>query len=111
MPYSLKGRNVLVTGGSRGLGALICERFAEEGANIMINYVSAEDKAKEVAEKVKQRGVKASITKGVYHATRHLLRMLTCAGCWRRRRQRTHRKGDCRAAWGTRHHHRQRWLD
>ena len=65
MPYSLKGRNVLVTGGSRGLGALICERFAENGANVMINYVSAEDKAKEVASKVEKHDVKAEITKGV----------------------------------------------
>lgn len=65
MVYSLKGRNVLVTGGSRGLGALVCEKFAEEGANLMINYVSAEDKAKEVAGKAQKHGVKVHITKGV----------------------------------------------
>lgn len=61
MPYSLKGRNVLVTGGSRGLGALICEKFAEEGANVMVNYVSAADKAKEVAAKVESKGVKTAV--------------------------------------------------
>jgi NAD(P)-dependent dehydrogenase (short-subunit alcohol dehydrogenase family) len=65
MPYSLKGRNVLVTGGSRGLGALICEKFAEEGANIMINYVSAADRAEEVKQRCEKHGVKAAIIQGV----------------------------------------------
>lgn len=65
MPYSLKGRNVLVTGGSRGLGALICEKFAEQGANIMCNYVSAEDRAQQVKETCEKHGVKVFITQGV----------------------------------------------
>jgi len=62
MPYSLKGRNVLVTGGSRGLGALICEKFAAEGSNVVVNYMSSKDKADEVAEKCKKHfGVKAAV--------------------------------------------------
>ena len=87
MPYSLKGRNVLVTGGSRyayilthldgsrilktaltfdrGLGALICERFAAEGCNIAVNYLSSEDKAKEVAAKVEKHSVKSVVIQGV----------------------------------------------
>lgn len=65
MPYSLKGRTVLVTGGSRGLGALVCEKFAEAGANIMINYVSSEDRAKEVQQACEKHGVKTAITQGV----------------------------------------------
>lgn len=59
MPYSLKGRNVLVTGGSRGLGALVCEKFAAEGANIAINYNASKDRAEELAKKVESHGVKA----------------------------------------------------
>ncbi|KAL6901149.1 hypothetical protein GGI43DRAFT_404134 [Trichoderma evansii] len=50
MPYSLKGRNVLVTGGSRGLGAVICKKFAEEGANVAINYVSDSAAAQKLAD-------------------------------------------------------------
>ncbi|KAI9753724.1 MAG: hypothetical protein M4579_005015 [Chaenotheca gracillima] len=50
MPYDLKGRNVLITGGSRGLGALIAEKFAVEGCNVAINYVSSEERAKETAK-------------------------------------------------------------
>jgi len=64
MPYSLKGRNVLVTGGSRGLGALICERFAAEGCNVAVNYVASEDKAKEVAANVEKCKVKAVVIQG-----------------------------------------------
>jgi NAD(P)-dependent dehydrogenase (short-subunit alcohol dehydrogenase family) len=65
MPYSLKGRCVLVTGGSRGLGALICEKFAMEGAHVMVNYVTNKDRAAEVVQKVETYGVKAFMIQGV----------------------------------------------
>jgi len=65
MPYSLKGHKVLVTASSRGLGAVICEKFADEGAHIMVNYVSREDKAREVVARVKERGIQASMVQGV----------------------------------------------
>jgi NAD(P)-dependent dehydrogenase (short-subunit alcohol dehydrogenase family) len=65
MPYELNGRRVLVTGGSRGLGALICEKFALEGACIMVNYVSNKDKAEEVVRKVETYGVNAYLVQGV----------------------------------------------
>ncbi|TVY87217.1 Glucose 1-dehydrogenase, partial [Lachnellula willkommii] len=76
MPYSLKGRNVLVTGGSRqwqtnaniatisGLGELICLKFAAEGCNVAVNYNTSEDRAKEVAGKVEGFGGKAVLVKG-----------------------------------------------
>jgi NAD(P)-dependent dehydrogenase (short-subunit alcohol dehydrogenase family) len=34
--YDLKGRTVLITGGSRGLGLVLAREFAEEGANVAI---------------------------------------------------------------------------
>jgi NAD(P)-dependent dehydrogenase (short-subunit alcohol dehydrogenase family) len=34
--YDLKGKTVLVTGGSRGLGLVLAREFAEEGANVVI---------------------------------------------------------------------------
>ncbi|KAH8596323.1 short-chain dehydrogenase/reductase-like protein sdr [Bisporella sp. PMI_857] len=59
MPYSLKGRNVLVTGGSRGLGEAICLKFAGEGCNVAINYFSNEARAQSVADRVEKLGGKA----------------------------------------------------
>jgi glucose 1-dehydrogenase len=34
----IKGKNVLVTGGSSGIGQAIAVRLAQEGANVAINY-------------------------------------------------------------------------
>ncbi|CAG8959778.1 hypothetical protein HYFRA_00001685 [Hymenoscyphus fraxineus] len=62
MVYELKGRNVLVTGGSRGLGEVICIKFAQEGCNVAINYLASAEKSKTLAEKLeKDYGVKAII--------------------------------------------------
>ncbi|KAF7904965.1 uncharacterized protein EAF01_005487 [Botrytis porri] len=59
MPYKLHNRNVLVTGGTRGLGEVICLKFAAEGCNIAINYVSRREKAQEMKEKMEREwGVK-----------------------------------------------------
>jgi len=55
MSLSLNGKNVLVTGGSRGLGACIVQRFAAEGANVVINYVSAADRAEALAKEVREQ--------------------------------------------------------
>ncbi len=48
----LQGKTALITGGSRGIGAAIVERFAEEGANIAFTYHSSKEKAEAVAERV-----------------------------------------------------------
>ncbi|KAL8797382.1 MAG: hypothetical protein Q9195_000537 [Heterodermia aff. obscurata] len=54
MPYKLTGRNVLITGGSRGLGALLVEKFAAEGCNVAINYNESLDRAKATAAKAEK---------------------------------------------------------
>ena len=41
----LGGRRVLVTGGSRGIGAACCRLFARAGAAVLIHYQSREDRA------------------------------------------------------------------
>lgn len=42
---------------------MICEKFAAEGANIAINYMSSKDAAEELAKKVEAHGVKAIVVK------------------------------------------------
>jgi glucose 1-dehydrogenase len=42
---NLKGKNVLVTGASSGIGQAIAVRFAREGANVAINYRSNAEQA------------------------------------------------------------------
>jgi glucose 1-dehydrogenase len=49
----LKGKNVLITGGTSGIGQAIAVRFAEYGANIAINYLRAPEDAKNTEEKVR----------------------------------------------------------
>jgi glucose 1-dehydrogenase len=48
----LQGRNVLVTGGSSGIGQAIAVRFAEFGANVAINYLRRPEEAHDTAEQV-----------------------------------------------------------
>jgi 3-oxoacyl-[acyl-carrier protein] reductase len=59
MSKSLSGKVVLVTGGSRGLGAATAEAFADHGADVAISYVSSADKAAAVVEKLQAKGVRA----------------------------------------------------
>ena len=48
----LQGKNVLVTGGSSGIGQAIAVRFAQYGANVAINYLTTPDEAADTEEQV-----------------------------------------------------------
>jgi len=50
----LKNKTVIITGGSRGIGKAISIKFAEEGANLVINYVKNENKANETMKEIKK---------------------------------------------------------
>ncbi|TXS19342.1 SDR family oxidoreductase [Streptomyces sp. adm13(2018)] len=53
------GTAVLVTGGSRGIGAATAVRLAEEGADVAFTYVRDEVRAKEVAARIEATGRRA----------------------------------------------------
>ena len=46
----------LVTGSSRGIGAAAAALLAENGWSVCINYIEREDKAQELAEKLRAKG-------------------------------------------------------
>ena len=59
----LKGKISLVTGASRGLRKEIALKLASEGARVAINYLSSDEKAREVAEKIESVGGEALLLK------------------------------------------------
>jgi len=56
---NLTGRAALVTGGSRGIGAAIARRLAEEGAAVAITYREAEAQAVAVVAAIEAAGGRA----------------------------------------------------
>lgn len=59
-----KEKNVIVTGGSRGIGRAVAIEFARLGANVAINYVSDEEAARKVAEEIEALGGRSLLIKG-----------------------------------------------
>ena len=55
----LENKVALVTGGSRGIGAAIALRLAEEGATVALTYVKGAEAAEAIVKKIKTRGGRA----------------------------------------------------
>ncbi len=55
-PKPLADRVALVTGASRGLGRVIAERLADDGAYVVVGFRRREDEAKRTLELVRARG-------------------------------------------------------
>ena len=79
----LQGKNVLVTGGSSGIGQAIAVRFAQYGANVAINYLRAPEEAHDTEDqvhacihKVRQEGVQDVLVGGDVSNEEDVVRMV-----------------------------------
>jgi len=57
----LKNKSVIITGGSRGIGKAIAEKFAQNGANLAITCIKITDEALELVKNIESLGVKAKL--------------------------------------------------
>ncbi len=55
----LRDLKVIVTGGSRGIGRATALAFAKKGCDVIVNYLSSEDRAREVVEEIESLGRRA----------------------------------------------------
>jgi 3-oxoacyl-[acyl-carrier protein] reductase len=58
------GKTAIVTGASRGVGRATAMRLAEAGANVVVNYLNAAEKAGNVVALCKEKGVDAIAVQG-----------------------------------------------
>ena len=56
---NLEKQNILVTGGSRGIGKSIVKVLAEHGANVGFTFLSNQEKAESLASEIKEKGNQA----------------------------------------------------
>src|SRR5436190_12988166 len=63
VPKLLQGQKALVTGANSGLGKAVAIALGEAGADVAVNYVTAPDRAEEVAATIRGHGVTAMTQK------------------------------------------------
>lgn len=56
-------KTVIVTGGSRGIGAAIVVELAKNNYNVVLNYNNSEEKAKKIQKDLKEHGINIEIFK------------------------------------------------
>ena len=52
----LRGKTAVVTGSSKGIGAAIARRFGSEGMNVVANYRTDEEGARETVRAIEEAG-------------------------------------------------------
>jgi NAD(P)-dependent dehydrogenase (short-subunit alcohol dehydrogenase family) len=73
---SLKGKNALITGGSRGIGRGIALKLAENGVKIAVHYYRNADAANDTLAKVRERGSSGFIVHADVNAPEEIRQMM-----------------------------------
>src|SRR5258705_4408193 len=55
----LEGKRAFITGGTRGIGAALCDIFARKGADVAFKYKSRDDVASGIVAKIEAHGKRA----------------------------------------------------
>lgn len=56
-------KNIVVTGGSRGIGKCLVENFAKAGHNVVLNYNKSKKQAEQIKNELAEQGIKIEIFK------------------------------------------------
>lgn len=62
--YDLKGKRILVTGSSTGIGAAVAKAYAEQGAFVAVHYNQSKDPAEIVLKEIEAAGGKGILVGG-----------------------------------------------
>ena len=73
--FDLQGKVALVTGSSRGIGKAIALRFAENGVNLVVNYIRHRADAEETAHLIEAKGARCVVVKANVADDKHVQAM------------------------------------
>lgn len=75
--FSLKGKYIIVTGGTRGIGGAISERLASGGASVLANYVRSIETADSFMKKMNKENLQVEVCRADITSPKGIEKLLT----------------------------------